>query len=109
MNDLNLPEPIAAYFDADGQNAQAVARCFTRNGRVMDEGKTHSGPTAIEAWKADASARYTYTSTPHTLESKEDSYLVTARVSGDFPGSPIDLRYRFTLERGKITTLEIAP
>jgi hypothetical protein len=34
---------------------------------------------------------------------------VTARVIGDFPGSPVVLRYRFfTLERDKIARLEIA-
>ncbi|MFG3448432.1 MULTISPECIES: nuclear transport factor 2 family protein [unclassified Stenotrophomonas] len=107
MKDLNLPEPIAAYFQADSQGAAAVARCFTRDGVVLDEGHTHTGPAAIEAWKTDASARYTYTATPHALERHGRSYLVTSTVSGDFPGSPLDLRYAFTLERGKIARLEI--
>ena len=66
-------------------------------------------PAAIEAWKTDAASKYTYTATPHTLETQGRSYTVTSRVSGDFPGSPLDLRYRFTLERGKIASLEIAP
>ncbi|WP_202840316.1 nuclear transport factor 2 family protein [Luteimonas saliphila] len=108
MKDLNLPEPIAAYFAADSQDAQAVARCFTRDARVLDEGKTHSGLAAIEAWKTDSSARYTYTAKPHTLEKQGRTYVVTACVAGNFPGSPVDLRYGFTLERGKIATLEIA-
>jgi hypothetical protein len=109
MKDLDLPEPIAAYFDADRQDGQAVARCFTTNGVVLDEGKTHAGLAAIEAWKTDAASRYTYTAKPHTLETQGSSYIVTSQVSGDFPGSPLDLRYRFMLERGKIATLEIAP
>ena len=109
MKDLNLPEPIAAYFDADNLDAHAVARCFTTNGLVLDEGKTHSGLAAIEAWKTDSSAKYTYTAKPHTLEKQGRTYIVTARVAGNFPGSPVDLRYSFTLERGKIATLEIAP
>ncbi|WP_421569747.1 nuclear transport factor 2 family protein [Stenotrophomonas sp. PD6] len=107
MNDLTLPEPIAAYFDADRQDAAAVARCFTRDGVVRDEGHDHAGPEAIAAWKADASARYTYTATPHSLEMRERSYIVTSRVAGTFPGSPVDLRYVFTLQRGRIATLEI--
>lgn len=109
MKALDLPEPIAAYFDADSQDGQAVARCFTRDGVVLDEGHTHSGLAAIEAWKTDAASKYTYTATPQTLETQGRSYIVTSRVSGDFPGSPLDLRYRFTLERGKIASLEIAP
>ncbi|HEY0662936.1 MAG TPA: nuclear transport factor 2 family protein [Lysobacter sp.] len=107
MKDLNLPEPIAAYFDADRQDGQAVARCFTRDGVVLDEGKTHSGLAAIEAWKNEASAKYSYTAEPHTLETKGRSYIVTSQVSGNFPGSPVDLRYTFILERGRISSLEV--
>jgi len=109
MNDLNLPEPIAAYFDADRRDGQAVARCFTKDGIVLDEGKTHAGFAAIEAWKNEASAKYTYTAEPHTLQTQGRSYIVTSRVSGDFPGSPVDLRYTFILERGKIASLEVTP
>lgn len=107
MKHLNLPEPIAAYFDADRQDAQAVARCFTKDGLVLDEGKTHAGHTAIEAWKNDATSRYVYTATPHALEKQGRAYVVTAHVVGTFPGSPVDLSYTFTLERGKVATLEI--
>ncbi len=109
MKDLNLPEPIAAYFDADRRDGQAVARCFTKDGVVLDEGKTHAGFAAIEAWKNEASAKYTYTAEPHTLQTQGRSHIVTSRVSGDFPGSPVDLRYTFILERGKIASLEVKP
>lgn len=109
MKDLDLPEPIAAYFEADRKNGKAVARCFTKDGVVLDEGKTHSGPAAIEAWKDETSARYSYVAKPRTLESKGRGYLVTSEVSGSFPGSPVDLRYTFILERGKIASLEVAP
>jgi hypothetical protein len=35
--------------------------------------------------------------------------VVRSRVTGNFPGSPVNLRYRFRLERGLIASLEIAP
>ena len=109
MNNLTLPEPIAAYFNADGQDGRTVARCFTPDGQVRDEGKTHTGTAAIEAWKAGASRQYAYTVTPFQLEGQDGTCLVTAHVAGNFPGSPVDLRYRFSLQRRKIATLEIAP
>ena len=109
MKALDLPEPIAAYFDADRHDGQAVARCFTKDGVVLDEGHTHAGPAAIEAWKTDAASKYTYTATPQTLETQGRSYLVTSRVSGDFPGSPVDLRYHFVLDGDRIAQLEIVP
>lgn len=109
MQKLNLPEPVAAYFEADQYDGRAVARCFTPNGRVLDEGSTHSGTAEIEAWKDASSAKYTSVAHPRTVEMLGSSYTVTSEVSGNFKGSPVDLRYTFVLERGKIASLEIAP
>jgi hypothetical protein len=109
MTHLILPEPIAAYFDADKRDGEAVARCFTNAAIVKDEAQTHSGPAAIKAWKTAASARYSYTSKPFAVEQKDGRYIVRSRLTGDFPGSPVDLEYVFRLERGKIASLEITP
>ena len=109
MADLKLPEPIAAYFNADRLDGEAVARCFTKQAIVKDEGHTHSGPAAIRAWKVEASAKYSYTSEPVAVEQKDGRYIVTCRLTGNFPGSPVDLRFVFRLERGKIAFLEITP
>lgn len=108
MTTLSLPEPIAAYFAADKQkDAQALTRWFTPHAVVKDEGHTLSGTDAIAAWKAAASTKYTYTTEPFALEQKDGHQVVTSRVTGNFPGSPVDLRYRFRLERGLIASLEI--
>ena len=107
MKDLSLPEPIEAYFEADRRDSNAVARCFTNDGVVVDEGQTHTGPAAIEAWKTATSAKFSYLAEPFALEKKDRQYIVASRVTGNFPGSPVDLRYAFTLERGKIASLEI--
>lgn len=109
MTHLTLPDPIAAYFAADRQNPEALARCFTAQATVKDEGHTHTGLAAIQAWKAAASTQYTYTTEPFALEQKDGLHVVSSHVAGTFPGSPIDLRYRFRLERGLIASLEIAP
>ena len=107
MTALVLPDPIATYFAADKQSADAIARCFTTQAVVKDEGHTYPGLEAIKAWKAAASARYTYTSEPFALEQTGDCHVVTSRVVGNCPGSPVDLRFRFRLERGLIASLEI--
>ena len=109
MTNLDLPEPIAAYFDADTRDAEAVARCFTKQAVVKDEGQTHTGVAAIKAWKSAASAKYTYTSEPFAVDQKDGGYVVTSRLTGNFPGSPVNLRFASRVERGKIASLEIAP
>src|SRR5260370_36345720 len=103
MNErLNLPDPIAAYFAADKLDGEAVARCFTKDAVVKDEGRTYTGLAAIKQWKAKAAAKYIYTSEPFALENKDDMAVVTSRLTGNFPGSPVDLQFCFRLERGRI-------
>ena len=41
------------------------------------------------------------------LAREGDQIIATAQVSGNFPGSPTQIRYRFTLKNGKISALAI--
>jgi hypothetical protein len=104
---VNLPPSIAAYFQADTHDAGRVAQCFTENAVVIDERREHRGPTAIANWKAAATAKYHYTSEPIGIETTGTELIVTARLVGDFPGSPVNLKYHFTLADDKIARLEI--
>ena len=70
MTDLNLPDPIAAYFDADHGDGEAVARCFTKQAVVKDEGQTHCGAEAIKAWKTGVSAKYSQHTLRHGAEGR---------------------------------------
>lgn len=106
---ITLPEPVAAYFVADQNDGDAVAQCFTENAIVIDERQIHTGRDAIRRWKAEASAKFSYTTDPFALSEEGGQTVVTAHVSGDFPGSPVDLRYAFVLEGEKIGRLEITP
>ena len=107
---MDLPRPIATYFEADrGRGADAVARCFVPEGVVNDERKRHQGHEVIRRWKAQASEEYAYTVEPHTIWSDGDRTVVKSTVAGNFPGSPVDLRYFFVLEGDSIAELEIAP
>ena len=106
---LNLPKPVAAYFTADKGDGEAVSQCFTENAAVKDEGHTHKGRAAIKEWKTDASAKYEYTSEPIAREEKEGKTVVTSHLVGNFPGSPVDLRFFFKLKGDKIASLEIIP
>ena len=106
---LVLAKPIAAYFTADKGDGEAVSQCFTENAVVKDEGHTHKGRSAIKEWKRDASAKYEYTCEPLACEVKDGKTVVTCHLVGNFPGSPLDLRFFFKLEGDKIASLEIIP
>lgn len=104
---LKLPEPIHAYFIADKGDSEAVAQCFTDDAVVKDEGRTYNGLTAIRQWKTNSSKKYTYTSEPCAFEEKGGKAIVISRLTGNFPGSPVDLRYLFSIKDNKIASLEI--
>ncbi|THV13595.1 nuclear transport factor 2 family protein [Rhizobium rhizophilum] len=102
--------PVEAYFE--GRNARDFARAlsgFSDNAVVRDESRTHRGPQEIRAWMMETIAAYDDRSDLLNVEMEDNTVIATAEVSGNFPGSPITLRYRFMTERGMITSLEIAP
>lgn len=105
---IELPQPIAAYFASDSRgDAQAISDCFTQGAVVVDEGNTHTGRDAIRQWITNASTKYAYTVEPFALSQNGETTIVTSRLVGNFPGSPVDLRYIFVLSGLGIDRLEI--
>ena len=107
---LQMPEMIAGYFAADRKGeAQAIAASFTSDAIVIDEGNRYVGRDAIREWMANASTQYQYTVEPFDLIEDDGHVVVTSHLVGNFPGSPVDLRYRFMLDGDQISQLEIVP
>jgi hypothetical protein len=105
---IRFPKPIAAYFAAEkAGDASALARCFTNDGVVRDEGGTFSGRAAIERWNADARSKYHHTVTALSRSEADGAIAILARVSGDFPGSPLELQHVFRLDGDQIASLDI--
>ena len=104
---LDLPIPVAAYFSADKLDAEAISQCFTEKAVVKDEGHTYNGRAEIKQWKTSASKKYQYTNQPFSCEQEGGKTVVTSRLVGNFPGSPVNLRFFFGLEGNKIASLEI--
>lgn len=107
MQTLTLPHPIANYFESE-HHPEALARCFTVDAILKDEGKTYKGVDAITAFLGAASVKYNATTVPFDLKDDGGFHVVRAKVTGNFPGSPVDLSYRFGLEHGLIDSLEIS-
>jgi ketosteroid isomerase-like protein len=107
---IELPDVIAMYFAADKSgNAQAISECFTPDAIVIDEGNTYTGRDAIRHWMANASTQYSYSVEPFALSEADGRTVVTSHLVGNFPGSPVDLRYAFVLDGDRIAALEILP
>ncbi|WP_421694567.1 nuclear transport factor 2 family protein [Aestuariivirga sp.] len=104
---LALPKPIADYFAADRTDGAAIAKYFTPDAVVFDEKKRHVGREAIARWKNEASTKYDYVAEIVDIDGRDGHFIVTAHLTGNFPGSPVDLRYNFILVEEEIARLEI--
>jgi ketosteroid isomerase-like protein len=105
---VDLPVPIAIYVAAENSgDTEALAQCFSEDAVVRDEGKIIKGLAAIKQWKAETRKKYQHTIEPLASVQKDGKTIVTNRLTGNFPGSPIELEFVFTLDGDKIASLEI--
>jgi uncharacterized protein (TIGR02246 family) len=104
-----LPQPLETFFASiNARDADGVAGCFTEDGLVQDEGGRHSGRAAIRAWSEETGRKYRFHADVQAIEAEADRTVVTAHVTGDFPGNPVDLAFGFKLANGLIADLEIS-
>ena len=109
---LNTAPPvIQTYLDAAAApDYEALVSCFTTDASVLDDGKTYRGRAEIRAWREELASSFDYTvQVIDAVETGDSQHLVSTRVAGNFPGSPVDLRSRFTLVDGLRDRLELAP
>jgi ketosteroid isomerase-like protein len=105
---VDLPTPIAIYVAAENNgDAEAFDKCFAEDAVVRDENQTIEGLAAIKQWIADTKKKYQHTIEPLASVRKDGKTIVTNRLTGNFPGSPIELEIVFTLAGEKIASLEI--
>jgi ketosteroid isomerase-like protein len=105
---LDATEPIAAYLAAEeAKDADALSRCFTEDGSVHDEGRDYRGRDAIRQWKQAADEKYRYVLQMVNAQTHGNEVTVHARLTGEFPGSPVELDHIFKLSNNKIASLEI--
>lgn len=105
---LSFPIPIATYFEAsNGADEQRLTQCFAPDGVVRDERYAHQGHEAIRLWLREAKRKYQYSVEPLRFVQDGVCVTVTGKVTGNFPGSPVELAHAFELQGDKIQSLEI--
>ena len=82
---------------------------FSVSAVVKDGGRDHQGSGAIRTWIEATATKYDDRAEVRAVSSSGDTVEVTANVTGKFPGSPVLLRFKFILDDGQISRLEIAP
>jgi len=106
-----IPEVVARYQDAhDRRDVETALAAFALDAVVKDDGHEYRGRDEIRDWLSRASTQFKYTRTLTGADAIDaNSWLVTNRLEGNFPGGVVDLHYRFRLIDGLIAELDIAP
>ena len=105
---LPLPKPIEVFMSSENtHDTDALAECFASDATVQDEGQTLKGLKAIKAWRSETAKKYQHTLEPVAASVRGGETVVSTKLTGNFPGSPVTLDFVFTLEGGKIAALEI--
>ena len=74
---------------------------------VHDENRDHQGAEAIRQWIADSTREFQPKNEVLSVKGEADVHTVISKISGSFPGSPIELRFRYVVTHGKISHLAI--
>ena len=103
-----LPEVILNYIAAanDGRIDEAVA-CFAQDARVHDEDHDHQGLDEIREWIAETTESSQPQNKVLSSTGEEGTYTVISEISGNFPGSPVELEFHYGITNGKISSLSI--
>jgi hypothetical protein len=104
---IQLPDPIERYVQIANSGSAEAAECFAPDATVYDEGQTYEGAAAIKNWMAATKRKYGHTVAPLELAARDGRSVLKARLTGNFPGSPITVNFSFVLADGKIRSLEI--
>jgi len=105
---LPLPKPIDLFMSSENtHDTDALAECFVPDATVQDEGQTLKGLKVIKAWRLETAKKYQHTLEPLAASARGGKTVVSTKLTGNFPGSPIMLDFVFTLQGDKIAALEI--
>ncbi|WP_124552231.1 nuclear transport factor 2 family protein [Methylophilus methylotrophus] len=104
----NLPPILSTYFEAtNAHDVGLYASCFTENAKVKDQQEIIQGRQNIANWNREVNEKYNSTSAVKSWIQTSGGVDVTTEVAGTFPGSPIELTFRFKLQNNKISQFEI--
>ncbi len=107
-NSREVPASLANYIEAANAGATSAALAsFSESSVVQDEGAEHRGHAAIRDWIEETVGKYHFHITPLAVRQSSDHVVLRCRVSGSFPGSPVELDFDAMISSEKISRLAI--
>lgn len=105
---MNLPKVIVELVAAQNNfDSHAYAQCFSETGEMLDEGKIYKGRVAVQQLIEETNKKYQSVMKPVEYTENDTSSILAAEVRGTFPGSPLVLKFHFTIIDGQIQYLNV--
>lgn len=103
-----MPDTLRNYVDTTNNlDTEAFIGLFANGACVHDEGHYYCGIKAIREWREATYRKYQFTMKPLDVKEQGTETLLTAELTGNFPGSPATLMFDFEFRNGKISKLYI--
>lgn len=105
---ISLQSPLADFFAAtNARDTEALFALFAPGATVDDEGFQYRGLDSIRGWIAETVERFRFNIDVVDASLAAERASVVGVVTGDFSGSPAQVRYDFKLDQHKIVELKL--
>ena len=105
---ISLQKPLADFFSAtNARDTEALFALFAPGATVDDEGFEYRGLDSIRGWIAETVERFRFSIDVIDASHAAERASIVGIVSGDFSGSPAQVRYDFQLDQQKIVSLKL--
>jgi hypothetical protein len=105
---ISLQSPLADFFSAtNARDTDALFALFAPGATVDDEGFEYKGLDSIRGWIAETVERFRFSVDVVDAAHAKEHASIVGIVTGEFPGSPAQVRYDFQIDQQKIVSLKL--
>lgn len=105
---MKLPNVVENLIQAQNNfDSHAYAQCFSETGEMLEEGKLYKGRVAVQQLIDETNKKFRSIMKPLEYQKNGTSSILAAEVTGTFPGSPLVLKFNFTIIDGQIQYLNV--
>jgi hypothetical protein len=98
----SLTEFVRASNDRD---TDSLAACFAKDAVVYDQGEILRGAAEIRHWIADGFKKFQYVVAPTGVKNSGKDVVLTAVLTGTFPGGRVSLDFHCRIDSDKIAVM----
>jgi hypothetical protein len=105
-----IPSSLASFVKANNnRDTDSLAACFCKDAVVYDDGQIMRGTDEIRQWIAELFRKFQYVVAPTNVRELTNGAILTATITGNFPGASVSLDYHCRTLGDKIDIMVILP